>query len=155
MTTPVQPVPYAIRKNSPRQDGDVSLTVTLPADKAQKLYEFMASDTWERANALREATLDECLKSVAHCLNFARRNPGTAGGRVFASCLASLYNGDRVKVDLSDVRRLDSASFEHLMNSIRLCFELNAEPHTFFENGGRLWEKMIEDWGLEKKRRAR
>ena len=84
-----------------------------------------------------------------------RTTRSTSGGRVCATLLASLYNGYRVKFDASDLRVLDQVLFEHAMNTMRLCYELNAEPHTFFQDGGRLFEEMIETWGLEKKRRAR
>lgn len=135
-------------------NGEVEVTVRLPSDAAaEKLYAFMGSDAWEKAEALRDARHEDCLKSIEHCFNLQRQHAGTSGGRVMASFLASLYNGNRVKVDVSDIRRLDVANFEHLMNALRLSFEAHAEPHTFFKDGGRLFEEMIERWGLEKKRR--
>jgi hypothetical protein len=48
---------------------------------------------------------------------------------------------------------LDSANFEHLLNILRLRFETHREPHQFFVNGGALFEQIIADWGLEKRRR--
>ncbi len=134
---------------------DRQITVTLPADQAEKLHAFMAGDTWERTQAARRADLDRCVDSVCILLNTARRHLGTSGGRVCATLLGSLYNGDRVKFDASDLRRLDSELFEHALNTMRACYELNREPHTFFDNGGQIFEQMIADWGLEKKRRAR
>jgi len=136
-------------------DGMVTVRLTIPRAKAEKLDAFMASDTWEQAQAVREARLEQCPASVAALLNTARRHLGTSGGRVCATLLASLYNGNRVKFDASDLRRLDAELFEHAMNAMRLCYELNAEPHSFFDKGGALFEEMIETWGLEKKRRAR
>lgn len=145
----------AVRRTAPDQDEMVKVTVTLPRDQVGKIEAFLAGDTWEKAQAARDAKLSECTESVAVLLNTTRQHLGTSGGRVCATLLASLYNGDRVKLDASDLRRLDQHLFEHAMNTIRLCYELNQEPHNFFEHGGRLFEEMIETWGLEKKRRGR
>ncbi len=131
----------------------VTVTLTLSPDKVDKLHAFMASDTWEKAEAARNAKLDDCVKSLAHAVEIATTHVGTSGGRTFATFLASLYNGDRVKVDASSIMSLDSANFEHLLNILRLRFETHREPHQFFVNGGDLFERIIADWGLEKRRR--
>ncbi len=137
----------------PREEK-VTVTLTLSADKVNKLHAFMASDTWEKAEAARKADLEGCMDSLEHAVKIATTHYGTSGGRVFATFLASLYNGNRVKVDASDIMSLDSANFEHLLNILRLRFETHREPHQFFENGGDLFERIIKDWGLEKHRRA-
>lgn len=134
-------------------DPDVVLRITLPRSKMLKVASILDSDTWEKAQAARELKLSECHESIGVLFNTQRQHLGTSGGRVCATLLASLYNGDRVKFDVSDLRSLDAHLFEHAMNTMRLCYELNAEPHTFFTEGGRLFEEMIERWGLEKKRR--
>lgn len=141
--------------NLPTPDDQVTVKLTLPRDQVEKLHAFLQSDTWEKAQAARKAHVVECHESIDMLFDTARRHMGTSGGRVCATLLASLYNGDRVKFDASDLRRLDGELFEHALNTIRLCYELNREPHTFFDDGGRLFEQMIADWGLEKKRRAR
>ena len=127
--------------------------ITIPRSDLPKLYAFMESDTWEKAEAVRQADLTKCLKSIEIAVTIATKHYGTSGGRTFATLLASMYNGNRVKFDVSDLKYLDRANFEHALNSMRLCQELNREPHSFFENGGELFEKMISDWGLEKKKR--
>lgn len=134
-------------------DRMMRLEVTIPRDKYAKLNAFMAGDTWEMAQAVRQANLTECLKSMEVALNWALKHD-TSGARVFATLLASMYNGNRVKFDVSDLKLLDAVNFEHAMNCMRLCQELHREPHQFFENGGVLFERFITDWKLEKKRRA-
>jgi hypothetical protein len=131
----------------------VTVTLTIAPDKVEKLHAFMASDTWEKAEAARKANLEGCIDSLEHAVKVATTHYGTSGGRTFAAFLASLYNGDRVKVDASSIMSLDSANFEHLLNILRLRFESHREPHQFFENGGELFERMIEDWGLGARRR--
>lgn len=136
---------------SPKREG---VWVTeIPAGEFDKLQAFWNSGQYEKAAALREARLDQCLKSAEVALTWATREYCSAA-RVFATLLASLYNGNRVKFDVSDLRRLDMANFEHAMNVMRLSFETSSEPHTWFKNGNDIFEKMIADWKLEKKRRA-
>jgi hypothetical protein len=62
---------------------------------------------------------------------------------VIASVLASLYNGYRFKVDLTELRILDREHFEHVLNVLRLDREGGREVHTYFEQGGRIWEEEI------------
>lgn len=140
-------------EEKPSDDRMMRLEVEIPRDQYAKLHAFMAGDTWERAQALRQANLTECLKSMEIALNWALKHD-TSGARVFATLLASMYNGNRVKFDVSDLKLLDPVNFEHALNCMRLCQELHREPHQFFENGGELFERFITDWKLEKKRRA-
>lgn len=135
------------------RDGNVRVSVTLPREKLPKLHTFMAGDTWEKAQAARNAKLSECLKSIEIAVTWALKHD-TSGARVFATLLASMYNGNRVKFDVSDLKLLDSVNFEHALNCMRICQELHREPHQFFEKGGALFEQIISDWKLEKKRRA-
>lgn len=152
MSTDIKIIPIEDHIDSQRE-GMVRVSVTLPRTDLPKLHAWMDSDTFEKAEAARKARLDDCLKSLEHALNWAMRHD-TSGARVFATLLASMYNGNRVKFDVSDLKLLDRANFEHAMNSIRLCQETHREPHQFFVKGGELFEQMIRDWKLEKKRRA-
>ena len=137
------------------QEGEITLRITMPASKQQKLFDFMTSDTWEQAQAVRADNIENWTGSLEIAVNWALRHDNS-GARVFASLLASMYNGNRVKFDASDLKLLDGANFEHAINCMRLCQETCREPHQFFKNGGQLFERMIEQWGFEKKtRRAR
>lgn len=142
----------------PESDSDrdaemMTLRITLPRGDYQKLNDFMNGDAWEKAQEIRKANLSACLKSLEEALNWALRHD-CSGARVFATLLASLYNGRRVKMDVSDLALLDMGNFEHAMNVIRLCMETRREPHSFFVDGGELFEKMIKQWGFEKNRRV-
>lgn len=139
----------------PVREGRISVTTTMPREKFEKFNAFMHSDTWEKAQALRNAKLQECVESLRVALEWALHH-NCSGAATFARLLASLYNGNRVQMDASRLAfSLDSANFEHAMNCIRLVHETSREPHSFFNNGGALFERMIEQWGFEKKRRAR
>lgn len=126
------------------------LVVEIPAAEFDKLNAFWNSGLFEQATAARKGTLDACQNSAEIALDQALNQSGS-GAMVLARVLASLYNGNRVKLDVSDLRRLDYANFEHAINCMRLSFETNSEPHTWFEGGGELFEKMIKTWGFEKK----
>jgi len=80
-----------------------------------------------------------------------RNTIACSSSNVFAQFLASLYNGYRVKADVSDIGTLDSEYFEHLMNVLRLCYITQRKPHTFIDNGSEEFEGIISLWGMEKK----
>lgn len=148
----IQIIPLPEKDGS--RDGEMmTLRITLPRDKYGKLNDFMNGDAWEEAQKIRKANLAECCKSLEVAIKWAMQHD-CSGARVFATLLASLYNGRRVKMDVSDLALLDMGNFEHAMNVIRLCMETRREPHSFFVDGGDLFEKMIKQWGFEKKRRA-
>ena len=96
-----------------------------------------------------DPSTDAQLNSLEIVLDVATNQSGS-GARVCATVLASCYDGSRVKVDLTDLRLLDSRLFEHVLNVLRLDHICAQEVHQYFTNGGETWEQMIKDWGLEK-----
>ena len=143
-----------VRYVPPGADELVEVTLQVRRGDMEALHRWMHRDTLDEARAVRDADANRGIESLAVLLNQARRHLGTSGGRVCATLLASMYNGFRVKFDASDFRSLDSTLFEHAINAIRLCQTTRMEPHQFFKNGGQLFEQMISDWGLEKKRKG-
>ena len=127
----------------------VTFSLTIEEDEQAKLMAFMSSDSWERAEEVRKASIQECTNSLTHCVMWAQRDCGSS--RVFAHFLASLYNGYRVKADVSDIGALDPENFEHLMNVLRLCYMTQREPHTFVDNGSEVFEGIISQWDMETK----
>lgn len=140
-------------EEKPSDDRMMSVRIELPRSRYKQLNDFMSGDAWEKAEALRKARLVDCLKSLEVAVTWALKHD-TSGARVFATLLASMYNGNRVKFDVSDLKLLDPENFEHALNAMRICQELHREPHQFFKNGGELFERLIKDWKLEKKARA-
>ena len=125
----------------------VTFQITIEEGEQDKLMAYMNSDAWERADKVRNGTIQECTRSLVHCVSWAQRDCGSS--RVFARFLASLYNGHRVKADVSDIGALDPENFEHLMNVMRLCYMTQREPHTFVENGNTVFESIISQWNME------
>lgn len=134
------------------QEEMVTVTMTIPREKHAKLSAFMHSEAWEKAEAARNAELAKCLDSLVECVRFVRQHHANST-RFIASVLCSLYNGDRVKVDLSGIGLIDMVWKEHVLNVIRLHYEAGREPHTYFKDGGRIFEEIIGEYRLEKRRR--
>lgn len=135
-----------------RLDEMVCIKMDVRRRDIEKLQAWMHSDEYEKAQALRHANLSECMKSLEFLVNEVLRHPSGGTARI-AAFLASLYNGHRVKCDLSEISALDCNFFEHFQNVLRLCFETHREPHSFFQEGNRIFEQIIERYGLEKKPR--
>lgn len=131
----------------------IQITFTLPEPDLPKLHAFMHSDQFEKAEELRKAKMAEWTKSLEHVVKYASHEYGS-GATVFAQFLASLYNGNRVKADVSGLRSLDGRNFEHMMNVIRLCYMAGREPHDFFKNGNDIFEFIIKRHKLEKRRKS-
>lgn len=133
----------------------VTVTMTIPKSKHEKLHAFMQSDTFEKEKAARDANLVKCRESLVECVRFVRAHHANST-RFIASVLCSLYNGDRVKVDMSGIGLIDPVWKEHVLNVIRLHYDGGLrEPHTYFENGGRIFEEIIAQYRLEKRRRRK
>ena len=140
-----------LRQRDPNKDITVSMTIR--ETDVGKLNAWMQGDTFEKAQAIRNADLAECTKSLEHIVKYAIHEYGSAA-TVFAQFLASLYNGDRVKADVSGLRLLDGSNFEHMMNVMRLCYMAGREPHDFFKNGNDIFEFIIKRHKLEKRRKS-
>lgn len=134
-----------------KPDGRVKVEMEIYECDLPKLQAWMNSDTWEMAQKIRAENHAGYIKSLEHCVEMALQDHG--GARVMAQFLCSLYNGTRVKADVSGIGNLDLCNFEHLMNVLRLCYETNSEPHSFFVDGNAVFERIIRSWKLE--RRAR
>ncbi len=69
--------------------------------------------------------------------------------RFIAAFLLGLYNGARFPFDLTDLRCIDSALYEHcsavLHMDARVCEQ---EIYLYFEDGGTKFEQLAKDWQL-------
>lgn len=131
----------------------VKVTVDVERGQVGKLMAFMNDNSWEKAQAIRSEELKVCAKSLEWCVNIAL-NEHYSTAEAIARFLASLYNGQRVQADVSRISNFDHKHFQHLMNVLRLCFETHREPHTFFKDGNAIFERIIERFGFEKKKRG-
>lgn len=146
------------RHASQHGDVEVSFTLTMPKADREKFLtcwsEWRQSDRFERRKALRDADREQGVASLTHLLDLVMLvNFTCSSSHVIAGCLASMYNGDRVKANLYRLSILDPEAVEHLIHVIRLHMDGSNEIHTHVPNGGRIFEEMIKAYRLERRRR--
>lgn len=71
-----------------------------------------------------------------------------------ARILLGLYNGHRFPLDLTNLRSLDYAIMEDVLAVLRMDANAYQEVHCYFDNGGRIFEKLADDWNLNEKARS-
>lgn len=114
-----------------------------PSEKsmAQFLAQVQAQES--RLHAERA----EGVPALHRLLNVARGHAGQS--RVIARFLLGLYNGTRFKVDLTDFRLLDQELFDDCVAVLRMDSRPEREVHQYFEDGGKIWEQLAEDWNVK------
>lgn len=68
-----------------------------------------------------------------------------------ANFLLGLYNGHRFPFNLTNLRSLDDAIFEDVIAVLRMDANAYQEVHLYFDNGGLIFEKLADDWGMNEK----
>lgn len=69
--------------------------------------------------------------------------------RIVAGFLLGIYNSDRFPFAMTDLRRVDTEIFDDCLRVLRMDSRVTArEIHTYFDNGGRKFERMATDWGF-------
>jgi hypothetical protein len=71
-----------------------------------------------------------------------------------ARILLGLYNGHRFPLDLTNLRGLDYPILEDVLAVLRMDANARQEVHCYFERGGRVFEKLAEDWGFNQVQEA-
>jgi hypothetical protein len=151
MTTAIAPDTFAT--------GMVRITVDVPVDKEAEFQQLWTqilngednpvSRTVDQANRTRAHVATEGVAALKRLYEIALRDSGQC--RIVAGFLAGLYNGQRFPFDLTDLRCVDDAIFEDCMALLRMdARQCEQEVHNYFDNGNERWEKMIQDWKLEK-----
>lgn len=140
----------------------VSATVEFPGDRLNAfnamIEEFRAGSTrWdeaaERSNRDREEVQARGLESLRRLFDFAEKNR-TGSSRVIAMFLASIYNGHRFQIDLTDLRLLGAQFHQDAINVLAMDHSPAQEIHTYFDNGCERFENMFADYRLADLRRA-
>ena len=129
-------------------DGNTTVTLTIPLAKLDKLYAWINGDTWEKAQAVRDADLSHAGGSVVAMLKLAHRAPDTSGGLAVARLLAALWNSYDYTFTLSDLRVLDEANLEHALRVLRAYAEINRNPSSLIVDGDRHLAAMVKRCGL-------
>lgn len=70
-------------------------------------------------------------------------------GRVAARFLLGLYNGLRFPFDLTDLRLLEPDAFQDAMAVLVMDARLTRkEVHNYFADGGKKFERLVQDWNI-------
>ena len=96
---------------------------------------------------IKEARIDGEI-ALRRLLPVAMGNSGQS--RRVACLLLGCYNGTRFPFDLTHLRSLDCALMDDCLAVLRMDANCYQEVHTYFENGGRIFEQLASDWNLEK-----
>jgi hypothetical protein len=139
--------------DAPSRPSKVKVTVELPADRLESFHamldEFSSGESrWDVMQALRANRLEKGKQALARLFAFAETN-SCGGSAVIAHFLASMYNGNRFKVDLTDLRLLSSEYFQDMLDVLYLDHAPAQEVHQYFANGGQRFEAMFKRYGLE------
>lgn len=127
-------------------------TVDVPKERFEAfnrmLDEFYSGESkWDVMQLVHERKRQEGVEALHRLFKFATEN-STGGSKVIAEVLASLYNGARFKIDLTDLRLLDSELHADVLRVIYLDHAPAQEVHSYFPQGGRRFEAMFRDYGL-------
>ena len=134
----------------------VSATVEFPGDRLNAfnamIEEFKAGDTrWDAAAAdaqrARASKQEQGVASLKRLFDFAEKNR-TGSSRVIAAFLASIYNGGRFRMDLTELRLLGSQFHQDVLHVLAMDHVPELEIHHYFEGGGDRFERMFESYEL-------
>ena len=95
---------------------------------------------------LRPVVLAEGELALRRLLPIAQSDTGQS--RRIAHFLLCLYNGDRFRFDLTDLRGLDYSLHDDCLTVLRMDQVFEKEVHRYFDRGGELFEQLAIDWGL-------
>jgi hypothetical protein len=93
-----------------------------------------------------KATSSDGVPALKRLLQIARGHSGQC--RFVACFLLSLYNGNRFKFDLTDLRCVDREIFDDMLAVLVLDSAARREVHTYFENGGAIFESLAQAWRI-------
>ena len=131
------------------------MTTTVIAGKPDlDVMAAMSSHRREMLNLQSNIKRDRDLGELAlrRLLPIAMGNSGQS--RRVAAVLLGCYNGARFPLDLTNLRSLDYPIMEDVIAVLRMDANAYQEVHCYFERGGRIFEKLAEDWGFNKPEEA-
>lgn len=83
-------------------------------------------------------------EALHRLLPIAQDDTGQSGK--VAGFLLGLYNGPRFPYDMTNLRAVDQEVFEDCMAVLRMDSMPQKEVHEYFENGGKIFEKLAKEW---------
>jgi hypothetical protein len=139
-------------QSQPADERRAKVTLEVAMDRLDAfnamLDEFWTGESkWDVLQLTQKKKREESVQALGRLFKFATHN-STGGSKVVAEVLASLYNGTRFKVDLTDLRLLDDGLHADVLAVLYLDKVPKQEVHQYFANGGKRFEAMFRDYGL-------
>lgn len=109
------------------------------------------NDPIERMHYLKQRQTEahaEGIPALHRLMVIARRDTGQSG-RV-AAFLLGLYNGNRFKFNLNDLRGLDMEIFDDCIKVLRMDAHPQKEVCDYFDDA-HLFERLAVDWGMARR----
>lgn len=130
----------------------LKVTVDVPKERFEAfnrmLDEFYSGESkWDVMQLANKRKRDDGVEALKRLFAFATEN-SCGGSKVVANVLASLYNGNRFKFDLTDLRVLDEGLRDDVLLVLYLDSSGGHEVHNYLPHGGRKFEDMIRYYGL-------
>lgn len=124
----------------------------MPLRKTEMSAEIKAEFARQRAEndrrqAMRPQVDQEGREALKRLFAVAQGNSGQC--RYVAAFLLGLYNGNRFPFDLTNFRAIDGALFDDCVAVMKMDSQPRQEVHRYFEEGGKKFEQLAKDWGLE------
>lgn len=129
-------------KNLSDEDAAAVVARFAKQDREREEYERQLPAIRERGEA-----------ALRRLLPIAQGHSGQC--RHVAAFLLSLYNGNRFKFDLTDLRCVDRAIFDDCIAVLQMDFQHLKEVHLYFPKGGQVWEDLAHQWRIPDRVRLR
>jgi hypothetical protein len=98
--------------------------------------------------AERPAIIANGIEALKRLVTLARKDNGQC--QIAARFVLGLYNGSRFPFDLTGMRCVEESVFVDCMSVLRMdARAMEMEVHDYFENGGELFESIVDIWGFE------
>lgn len=118
---------------------------TLHAVQSKRFTEGTKAGSVQTLSAEADATVAQGVEALQRLYDVACGHSGQC--RFIARFLLGLYNGDRFPFDLTDLRCIDDELYEDCIRVLNMDARLTRrEVHTYFEDGGRKWEALADQW---------
>ncbi|NHR08094.1 hypothetical protein HA052_23160 [Chromobacterium haemolyticum] len=98
-------------------------------------------------DAFRAEALKEGHPALARLM--VQANGAHGQSKIIANFLLSLYNSERFKLGLVELRSLDLEQFQDCLRVLAMDWSPLQEVHIHFKNGGEVFEKLAEDWRIK------
>lgn len=100
--------------------------------------------------AIASSDTPELTHSLVHIVKFVASS-SSGGADALAQLLMSCYDSFKYPLDITELCRLDDKLYEHAINVIYLRTRENREPHSFFLDGGKLFNQIAADFRIARK----